>query len=160
MKTIETLKKLKVLLGNDKIIITGSTALALHGLTKLADAKDLDLLVYKPSDASIEVLNRLQKDKPNKKLKEGNSLKYSFFYEDVKVDIWSLDAEITDYLITTDGIQVSGVLDIVKAKLSYNRPKDWIQLMKLSKLFFSQDKFDGALSSIPTDDVDEYDDED
>ncbi len=157
MKTIDTLKKLKVLLGNDKVIITGSTALALHGLGNLSDAKDLDLLLVSPTDATIEVLNRLQKDKPNKKLKPETALKYSFFYEDVKVDIWNANGTETD-LLTYNGFEVASVKSIVAAKLSYNRPKDWIQLMKLSKLFFAQDKLDMALSSINTED-DEYGDD-
>lgn len=160
MKTIETLNKIKVLLGDDKIIITGSTAFALHGLTKLTNAEDLDLLIASPSAASLEVLNRLQKDKPNKKIKEGRSLKYSFFYDGVKVDIWNADAIEIDLLQTKDGLSVASVASIVAAKLSYNRPKDWIQLMKISKLFFAQHTFDTALSSISTVDGTEYNDED
>lgn len=155
MKTIETLQKLKVLLGKNQLIITGSTALALHGLGKLTDAKDLDLVLVKPDDASKEVLSRLQNDKPNKKIKQGGSLTYSFFYEDVKVDIWAVDTHDGQLLTTVDGVQVASIESIIQAKLSYNRPKDWLQLMKLSKLFYSAEKMDAAISSINTED-DEY----
>jgi len=150
MKNLDILKKLKPLLGDDKIVITGSTALELHGFETTAN--DIDLVIANISEISKGVLDRLQKENPSKKFKEGGSVNYSFIYEGIKIDVWLVSSDNSN--LQVDGFYVASVKDIVAAKLSYNRPKDWVQLMKLSKQFFDQSKFDGALSSIGTDDED------
>lgn len=146
---IEKLKTLKTLLSSNELILTGSTALAYHGLLKMDEAKDLDLLILNPSDTTKEVLNRLQADYPSSKWREGSPVSHSFIYEGVKVDVWFLTChEDAEYLTTSDGVQVSSIGAIVNAKLSIGRSKDWIQLMQLSKRIFDPAKFEAQLPNI------------
>lgn len=154
---IEKLKTLKALLGAKEVILTGSLALAYHGLLELTDCKDLDILVLNPSDTTTEVLKRLQTESPSPKFVEGGPVNYSFFYEEIKVDVWVITAhEDKEYLTTKDGIQIASIKSIVKAKLSYNRTKDWVQLMQLAKKIYDPAKFASALDGIITDAGNDY----
>jgi hypothetical protein len=145
---IEKLKQLNALLGQE-IIITGSTALAYHGLLTMDEAKDLDVLILKPTETTKEVLARLQKAEPSAKFKEGGMIAHSFIYDGVKVDVWFIaDHEDKQYLVTEDGVKVASINSIVKAKRSYNRSKDWIQLMQLARKIYSEPEFLTVLPSI------------
>lgn len=151
---LEKLKTLKALLGANELILTGSTALAYHGLLTLDEAIDLDIILINPSVTSLEVLERLQTESPNPK--KGTTVAFSLIFEGVKVDFWTpKEHEDTEYLVTTDGVKVASIRSIVRAKVSYNRSKDWIQLMQLSKKIFDNQKFNAALQTI-VDHSDEY----
>lgn len=158
---LEKLKTLQTLLGKEDLVLTGSTALSFHGLMEMANAKDLDLILVNASASAIEILDKLQAANPSKKHHAGSPVNYSFIYEGVKVDIWLTKShETTPYLSTPDGIKVSSVASIIKAKKSYNRPKDWIQLMQLASKIFDKIEFDKVLPNVKTDSDSGYDDED
>ena len=149
---LEKLKTLKTILPAKEFILTGSTALAYHGLAELTASKDLDIILVEPADSAKEILERLQKENPNPKFTGKGTLAYSFIYEGVKVDIWVAKVDAENLLSTPDGIKVSCIKSIVQAKKSYNRPKDWIQLMQLSSKIFDGKLFESQISSIITDD--------
>lgn len=149
---LEKLKTLKTILPANEFILTGSTALAYHGLAELSASKDLDIILVDPSDSAKEILDRLQKENPNPKFTGKGTLTYSFIYEGIKVDIWVAKVDAKNLLSTPDGIKVSCIQSIVKAKKSYNRPKDWVQLMQLASKIFDGKLFESQLSSIVTDD--------
>lgn len=149
MKNLEKLKTLHTILGTNNFILTGTTALAYHGLLDFSEAKDLDILLINPSDGAKEVLSNLQKANPSPKFKEGGSVTHSFFYEGVKVDVWILAShEDTEYIQTKEGIKLASIRWIVKAKEMIGRSKDWIQLMQLSRKIFDQNKFNNQLPQI------------
>lgn len=156
---IKKLKTLKTILGTDNLILTGSVALAHYGLVHPSKVDDLDVLLLTPTPTQIEVLNNLQKSNPNPKFFDAGSLSYSFIYDGVKIDIWIVsDISESDSLVTNQGgIKVASVPSIVKAKVSYNRPKDWVQLQQIAKLIFNPLDFSVALDSINTQSGNEYD---
>ena len=145
---IEKLISLHTVLGKEAFTLTGSTALAYHGLIDFEDAKDLDIRLFNPSKTTIEVLDRLQSANPNPKFKIGGRVNYSFIYEDVKVDIWIVDIDESCDSYTKDGIRLASIKSIVKAKLEIGRSKDWIHLMQLAKKIYDPIKFEEQLSSI------------
>jgi hypothetical protein len=154
---LEKLKTLQTLLGKEDLVLTGSTALAFHGLMNMSDAHDLDLVLVNGSDLAVGVLDKLQAANPSKKHHAQSPVDYSFIYEGVKVDIWHLKAHgEKNYLLTSDGIKVSSISSIVKAKKSYNRPKDWVQLMQLSAKIFDNTEFTKVLHTVKTVDDSEY----
>jgi hypothetical protein len=146
---IQKLITLKTLLGSKNLILTGSTALAYHGLLDMTEANDLDIVITSPTATETEILNRLQSESPSKKFVPGGVVNYSFLFEGVKVDVWTVDKHPdSEFLQTKDGVQVASIRSIVNAKLGYGRSKDWIQLMQLSKRIFDEDKFKKELPSI------------
>lgn len=149
---LEKLKTLKTILPAKEFILTGSTAIAYHGLANLTESKDLDIILVDPSDSAKEILDRLQKENPNPKFTGKGTLTYSFIYEGIKVDVWVAKVDAKNLLSTPDGIKVSCIESIVNAKKSYNRAKDWIQLMKIAAKIFDGKLFESKISSISTDD--------
>ena len=146
---IEKLKTLQTLLGKEDLVLTGSTALAYHGLLEMTEAKDLDLILVEATTEAKSILDKLQAESPSKKHHINSPVNYSFIYEGVKVDIWLVDShEKNEYLYTKDGVKVGSIQSIVKAKKGYNRPKDWIQLMQLANKIFSKVDFEKQLPAI------------
>lgn len=146
---LQKLKTLHTILGSNGFILTGSTALAYHGLLEISEAKDLDILLVKPDQGALDVLNKLQAANPSAKFREGGPVKYSFIYEDVKVDVWILDShEDSTFTCTPDGIRIASIRSIVNAKKHIGRSKDWIHLMQLANKIFDKNQFDSALSQI------------
>lgn len=153
---LQKLRTLKTLLGKEELILTGSLALAYHGLLDFSEANDLDLIVVNPSTTALDVLNKFQAENPSKKWKEGSPVTYSFILETLKIDVWvATNFEDSKYLVTEDGVKIASIKHIVKAKKSYNRPKDYIQLMNLANKIFNEQEFKQNLSSINTS-TDEY----
>lgn len=154
---IEKLKTLKTSLGEARVILTGSMALVYHGLHLGKLPQDLDVILVKPSATAKAVLESHQKANPSKRWKEGSPVTYSFMYNGVKIDIWVVEdyADAKNSCFTSDGIELASIEDIVAAKKSYNRPKDHIQLMQLSRRIFNEESFRSKLNDINTYDTDE-----
>ena len=156
-KLLEKLKTLKVLLGQQELVLTGSLALAYHGLADWDKANDIDLLIINPTPTATEVLKRLTEAHPSKKHSENSPVDYNFFYEDVKINVWvKTSFEDKNYLVTNDGVKIASVSSIVKAKKSYNRPKDFIQLMQIAGRIFDEKEFKEKLTGINTSDSEDY----
>lgn len=154
---LQKLKTLQTILGSDNFILTGSTALAFHGLANMGECNDLDLIIVNPSATALDVLTKLQLANPSKKHSDTSPVNYSFLYEGVKVDIWVVQSfDDANPTFTKDGVQLANIASIVKSKLSYGRPKDWIQLMKLSKKIYNADLFESKLETISCKDADDY----
>lgn len=162
MKQLEKLKTLHTILGAETFILTGTTALAYHGLMNFESAKDLDILLIKPTPAAIEVLKSFQSANPSSKFKQGGPVDYSFYYEGVKIDVWILlTYQDGHWTLTQDGIRLASIQSIVDAKIKIGRAKDWIQLMQLSKKIFNPSDFNNILPSLSTrGDDDSYENED
>lgn len=157
---LQKLKTLQTLLGAKDLILTGSTALAYHGLLEFTESNDLDLILVNPTATEEEILKRLQDAEPSPKHRTGSPVNYSFLYEGVKVDIWVQSAhKEKEYTFNSDGVKISSVKHIVEAKVGYNRPKDWLQLMQLSAKIFDPEKFKKVLPTVKTSDNSGYPDE-
>lgn len=144
---IKKAKTLQTILGEEGFILTGSLALKYHELTD--NASDIDILLVKPSGDAIAVLDRLQNANPSPKHRPGSPVDYSFYYESVKVDVWLLsDFDEKPILQTEEGVRVSSVRAIIRAKKAIGRPKDWINLMNMSRLIYSPSEFEEVLPTL------------
>ena len=151
MNKLEIAKHYKTLLPCEQFYVTGSTALAYHGLVELNSATDLDIILVNPTEAAKELLSRLQTANPAHTKPGGKAeVNYIFKHEDVKVDIF-VQAEKVDGLLSCDGIQFSSVKHIVAAKKRINRMKDFIQLRNLSRLFFKNEETETYLNNVEVD---------
>lgn len=142
MKT--TIEQLKALLPCEKFVITGSFALSLMGLYDPKKVGDIDIIIVNPTDESLTICDRLQELNP------ANTKGYSkdmfiFKHNTHVVNIFVSKKEETE--LEYNGTAISKVSGIVSAKKGYGRMKDWLQLRKLSKIFFIQSEFEKFLDS-------------
>jgi hypothetical protein len=146
---LQKLKTLHTILGSAGFILTGSAALAYHGLITFEEVKDLDILLVTPDQSAIDVLDRLQLANPSLKYRVGGPVTYSFIYEGVKVDIWVINSQEDKIsCLTQDGIRLASIKSIVNAKINIGRSKDWIHLMQLGRRIFNPVTFNSVLPLI------------
>ena len=153
---------------NDKnLVLTGKTALLLHGLNMNSTPNDLDVVIYQPNEVQIKLLNDLMplSEFNITSTNENSDGEYGNQADDIKIvkfkkngftiDIFTLKTHKpeTNLIFKFDGIEffVSGVNDVVKAKSSYcnekvnslgfnvkyNRSKDVLDLQDLKNSNFN-----------------------
>jgi hypothetical protein len=146
MNKIEIAQHYKTLLPCEQFYVTGSTALAYHGLIELSSAVDLDIILVNPTEAAKELLSRLQNDAPaTTKPSAKAEVNYIFMHDGVKIDIF-IQSEKVDGLLSHKGIDFSSIKHIIAAKKRINRLKDWVQLRKFSQIFCKQEEFNNFLN--------------
>lgn len=141
------IKHYQTLLTCEQFIVTGSYSLSKHGLVPISKVADLDILLVNPTSETKALLERLQKDNPANTTPSGGSVSFIFMHEKTKIDVFFEDKKI-DGLLSDDGILFNSVDRIVSAKKKANRIKDWVQLKKISKIFYEQNKFDSFIDSL------------
>lgn len=148
---LKTIKSLKTLLGDsEQFVLTGSTVMEIQ---QLADkSTDIDIILENPTKAGIELLARLVKDAPANafSVKGMEKGRYSFNYQATKVDVFiaPIDAVKYDACLNFDGITLSPVLRIVKAKQSFHRLKDLMQLKYWASKFYKAEEQEAELQKI------------
>lgn len=121
---IELAKHYEKLLTAEQFIVTGSTALELHGLDVHSD--DLDIILVNPSAECQESLRKLNTLKGD----YAGGCACQFESGGTKIDIFIESKPKT--CCSYDGIQINPVKDIVAAKNRIGRPKDVDQLTAIS----------------------------
>jgi sucrose-6-phosphate hydrolase SacC (GH32 family) len=137
----------KTLLPCEQFVVTGSYSFLIMGLTK--KASDIDIVIVNATPEAISILDRLQDSDESKHLKNeyfGQSKKaYRIMHNSVKVDIF-LDSVKVECFELSNGILVSTIPATIRAKKSYSRLKDWLQLRTYAELFFKQSEFEAFLN--------------
>lgn len=147
MNKLEIAKHYKTLLPCEQFFVTGSTALAYHGLVGFDSVSDLDIVLVNPSEGAKELLSRLQTANPANTKPGGKSeAKFIFMHEGVKIDIFA-ENEVSIGLLSCEGIEFSSIRHIIAAKKRINRMKDFIQLRNLSRLFFKNEEAETYLNN-------------
>lgn len=141
----ETLKKLRTLLPCEKFVITGSTALCKYGL--MNSIGDIDIILVNPTEEAINVVNKLQIDFPASKIPspDAKTLLGIFMWDIYKIDVFQSKNEPSIHI---DDFDYSLIPNIVKAKQSYNRLKDWVQLRSISRIFSKEENFINFINNI------------
>lgn len=142
----ETIKRYEAILPCQDFIVTGSYVTnLLLGLPK-GEIGDLDIILVNPDTTALEALKRLQESLSPELASNPIYPIKMFRIKDsgIKIDFF-LESTIREFITLQDGTKVSPILDIVKAKKSYNRMKDWVQLRKMAKLFFIESEFQSFL---------------
>lgn len=137
----------KTLLPCEQFVVTGSYSFVVMGLAKTA--ADIDIVIVNATPETISILDRLQDSDESKHLKNeyiGQSKKaYRIMHNSVKVDIF-LDSVKMECFELSSGLSVSTIPATIKAKKSYSRLKDWLQLRTYAELFYKQSEFDAFLN--------------
>ena len=137
------IKHYQTILQAEQFVVTGSLAMSFMGLVKKEEVGDIDIILIKPTPETIELLKRLVENQPARtKAPEYKSEEmFIFQHDDVKIDIFAQYGNKIETELMVDGFLISPIKRIIEAKRSHNRPKDWIQLLKLSQVFFNQKDF-------------------
>jgi len=140
MNKFKVLEHISSLVKCDKFIITGSLALELHGFK--VEKNDIDIVLINPDETSIEVLKRLEEKSPTPyNHKYPGSEPISFIFEEVYVDIFIGDTKTEATELKYQDYYVAKVDRIVNAKISHNRDKDWVSLMRLARQILPERAF-------------------
>jgi len=141
-KLLKLASHFKTVLPAEDFILTGSVALNMMGFK--SNPKDLDLILFKPTSGTLEVLKDLVKKYPPKTKGSypNNGHVYRFTHDDVEIDVFITSGKIESELYTGDKIKIYPLDKIVQAKILMNRPKDYIQLLKMSKQIISENQFE------------------
>lgn len=139
------LKELKTMFVADKFVVTGSVALAKYKLMPIEKVGDVDIILVNPTKDSIDLAGRMATDFPAKgRPSQIGSLIACFIKDGKKIELFTRKEKES---IIIDGIDYDTIPSIVSAKKKYNRMKDWLQLRKLSRLFFKYEEFTTFLNS-------------
>lgn len=141
----QKIKFLKSIMDCEQFILTGSQCFKLLGLTEVAH--DIDIILVNPTTETKKMLENIQllhKAKTKFPYKEKGVI---FMYEGVKVDVFFQTSKIDTKIKAWGEIDLNPIKNIISAKKSYHRVKDWVQLRKMSKVFFSQEEFEIFLNN-------------
>lgn len=136
-KFIDVISLLKSQLIAERFILTGSCALNLQGWP--IKTKDIDIILIKPSEGTIEMMKNLAKDFPPKRKGEYETpdcYRWTQPDGDIEVDVWVLTSA-PELLVSKQGFEINSLPRIVYAKKRINRFKDWVLLRYLSSRIFS-----------------------
>ena len=127
-KTINYLKSLHF--DPDKIMVTGSIALKLHGFLKSRPVHDLDFIIDMDELTwrQLKLLEAIESDDEEKKKFSSNVNKKMVFlkHDGMMINIWRHD-DFTDWSDIKDadtGVRVATVSHILNVKKFYGREKD------------------------------------
>jgi hypothetical protein len=145
----QTVKQLQALLTSKQFVLTGSTVFEAYGLIPKGSSKDIDIVLYEPSEEALKIAQNLQENFPCKKKPfEGSKVKFIFSYNGFKVDIF-ITSKKRETLITLEGIELSKIQDIIEAKKSSARFKDFIQLRTIARSIFKEEDLQIFLDKNP-----------
>jgi hypothetical protein len=133
-KAFEFVKELKVNFGGaEQFILTGSLVATLQGFGN--NFNDFDVILVNPSPSTIELLTRHVKENPSCRKSEDLMSKgvFLFRYLGNKVDVFIQHTKY-DAKLQYDGIILSPLMELIKAKQSFHRLKDYMQLREWSKM--------------------------
>lgn len=143
------IKHLKTIIKAEKFVVTGSYALKLLGFNSMNSSSDLDLIVVKPTEETLELLARLQKEYPAKtKPTETSSVNYIFMLEGVKVDVFAHKVEFKENTLKLPEYEITNLKHIVASKKRYGRMKDYLQLRNLAREIFKDEDFKNYINNL------------
>ncbi len=132
----DTILMLTNMLPAEKLIVTGSFALSELGLYD-RQVKDLDIILIKPTDHSMEVLKQMNKMPANTDYPESSNHFRLELPDKLKVDVWTYGVFHEDTIELKNFI-VASPKWIVKAKkiYSYTNAKHIAQLKIIAEIFY------------------------
>lgn len=139
---MENVLKIQDLIGlltekyHGNVVIGGSAALILHGLSLSRPINDIDIILYNPKDEQLAVLNTLKAvDSVNSSFGYGDRRVIKLLVNEVNVDIIvsheTLPSNLLLHPISSPqfkGLFIQSIDEVIKAKISYTLDKDERQL--------------------------------
>jgi hypothetical protein len=125
----------KKLLPCEQFAVTGGYALQRIGLKDKSD--DIDIILVNPKEEAKSTLRRLMEEYPAEST--GSENLAIFMHGKIKIDVFSEKQKIET--LSVDGFEISTVKRIFEAKKRMSRPKDWIQLLNISRRIITEQEF-------------------
>lgn len=131
------IKNLKTKQTNLSYSITGSSVFAILGIRPWDTVKDIDIILYNPTEEILSLLGIISAANntyPNKSLISIDYINNS--NKPIKIDIFisNPDLEPTTKIFYREH-PITKIPEILKAKKSYNRDKDKLDIMNIIKFF-------------------------
>jgi hypothetical protein len=142
MKNLEIIKHYQTIFSCDQFIITGSTALKMHGLVD--SSSDIDIILVNPTEECKKIIEKLE-EKSNKQNTYKESVAYIFKHEDVKIDIFIETVKVD--CCSYEGVFINPIKKIVEAKKKIARTKDFAQLRKIASSILTEKELMDYLDS-------------
>jgi hypothetical protein len=140
----------KLVLPSEDFILTGTFALQQMGFN--IRSKDLDIILVNPKQSTLELLETLEKANPPKNLLDyptplENKRIFRFVHDGVEVDVFVYQSRVPSEIQTQCGLKVASLAHVVKAKRDLGRPKDIMQLLKLSRNIITDEEFNSYVKT-------------
>ena len=140
----------KLVLPAEDFILTGTFALQKMGFN--VRTKDLDIILVNPKQSTLELLESLEKANPPRNLLDyptqlENKGIFRFIHEGVEVDVFIHRNPTVTESQTQCGLKLASLKHIVKAKKDLGRPKDIVQLLKLSRDIITDEEFNSYVKN-------------
>lgn len=142
MKNLEIIKHYQTIFSCDQFILTGSTALKMHGLVD--SASDIDIILINPTEECRKILEKLEEKSNNQNTYKAR-VAYIFEHEGVKIDVF-IENEKVD-CCSYEGIFINPIKKIVEAKKKIARTKDFAQLRKIASSILTEKELMSYLDS-------------
>lgn len=135
------IKNLKTKQTNLNYSITGSSVFAILGIRPWDTVKDIDIILYNPTKETLSLLDSIStiisnNNYPTKSLISINYINNS--NKPIKIDFFISDPDLESIpKIFYKEHPIIKIPEILKAKKSYNRDKDKLDIMNIVKFFLN-----------------------
>ena len=139
------IRNLKTKQTNLSYSITGSSVFAILGIRPWDTVKDIDIILYNPTKETLSLLDSISTITSNNNYptKSLISINYSINYinnsnKPIKIDFFISDPDLESIpKIFYKEHPIIKIPEILKAKKSYNRDKDKLDIMNIVKFFLN-----------------------
>lgn len=126
----------------EKFIITGSYALAKFGLTH--SIKDLDIVLIKPAEESLQILEKLRITESENNHYPIDKSRIPVMFGDLKIDF--IIRSSRKYIELADGLLIAYPMDIIEAKQRYQKTHHILQIKAIADRIFTPKMLSDSLS--------------
>jgi hypothetical protein len=133
------IKQLMLVMPAKHFVVVGSHCFNKYGLMDPGSIKDIDIILVGPTEEAESFLKRAEEADPIDLPKyPGQPQMYAFYWNGRRVNVFINSGE---HFLEIDEIKWGMILNTVKAKKSYGRPKDWAHLYRLARLFYKEEEY-------------------
>lgn len=133
------IRNLKTKQTNLSYSITGSSVFAILGIRPWDTVKDIDIILYNPTKETLSLLDSISTSNNNYPTKSLISINYiNNSNKPIKIDFFISDPDLESIpKIFYKEHPIIKIPEILKAKKSYNRDKDKLDIMNIVKFFLN-----------------------
>jgi len=134
------IKNLKTKQTNLNYSITGSSVFAILGIRPWDTVKDIDIILYNPTKETLSLLDSISTITSNNNYPTKSLISINYINnlnKPIKIDFFISDPDLESIpKIFYKEHPIIKIPEILKAKKSYNRDKDKLDIMRISLSFF------------------------
>jgi hypothetical protein len=135
------IRNLKTKQTNLSYSITGSSVFAILGIRPWDTVKDIDIILYNPTKETLSLLDSISTTTSNNTYPSKSLISIDYINNSnkpIKIDIFISDPDLESIpKIFYKEHPIIKIPEILKAKKSYNRDKDKLDIMNIVKFFLN-----------------------